>query len=84
MRFFVVREGWGIKYLFLLSYLKPRIFVFHQYFLGKTAFLWNFHLNNELKKVLYVPTGAIFSPTMVFQKETIPSIAHAVSLEVIS
>lgn len=37
----------------------------------------------KLKKVLIVPTGAIFSPTRIFQKETIPSIAHAVSLEVI-
>lgn len=48
------------------------------------SYIYQKMLNNELKKVLYVPTGAIFSPTMVFQKETIPSIAHAVSLEVIS
>ena len=34
------------------------------------------------KKVLIVPTGAIFSPTRVFQKDSIPSIAHAISLEV--
>ena len=33
-------------------------------------------------KVLIVPTGAIFSPTRIFQKESIPSIAHAFSLEV--
>ena len=39
--------------------------------------------NNKLKKVLVVPTGAIFSPTLVFQKETIPSIAHAICLEVV-
>ena len=37
----------------------------------------------SLKKVLIVPTGALFSPTLVFQKESIPAIAHAVSLEVI-
>lgn len=37
----------------------------------------------KIKKVLIVPTGAIFSPTRLFQKETIPAIAHAVSLEVI-
>lgn len=37
----------------------------------------------KIKKVLFVPTGAIFSPTRVFQKQTIPSIAHAVSLEVV-
>ena len=38
---------------------------------------------NELKRVLYVPTGALFNPTLVFQKQNILSIAHAVSLEVI-
>ena len=36
----------------------------------------------KLQKVLIVPTGAIFSPTRVFQKDTIPSIAHAIALEV--
>lgn len=45
------------------------------------------HIINEmkkkkLKKVLIVPTGALFSPTMYFQKESLPAIAHAVSLEV--
>ena len=38
--------------------------------------------NKELKRVLIVPTGAIFSPTMVFQKETVPAISHAIGLEV--
>ena len=38
---------------------------------------------NKLKKVLIVPTGALFSPTLVFQKESIPAIAHAISLEVV-
>ncbi len=38
--------------------------------------------SHKLKRVLIVPTGAIFSPTWTFQKESIPSIAHAVSLEV--
>ena len=37
----------------------------------------------ELKKVLLVATGALFSPTMVFQHENILSIANAVSLEVV-
>ena len=36
----------------------------------------------KYKRVLIVPTGAIFSPTRVFQKDSIPSIAHAISLEV--
>ena len=38
--------------------------------------------NKDLKRVLYVATGALFSPTLVFQKENILSIAHAISLEV--
>lgn len=37
----------------------------------------------ELKKVLLVATGALFSPTTLFQHENILSIAHAVSLEAI-
>lgn len=37
----------------------------------------------KYQKVLIVPTGAIFSPTRVFQKDSIPSIAHAISLEVV-
>lgn len=35
------------------------------------------------KKVLVVPTGAIFSPTRTQQKDSIPSIAHAFGLEVV-
>ena len=38
--------------------------------------------NKELKKVLYVPTGALYNPVTVFQKHNILSIAHAISLEV--
>jgi stage V sporulation protein AD len=36
----------------------------------------------ELKKVLVVATGALLSTTTVGQKQSIPSIAHAISLEV--
>lgn len=39
-------------------------------------------LKGKYKKILLVPTGAIFSPTYTFQKESIPSIANAISLEV--
>lgn len=39
-------------------------------------------LDGKIKKVLLVPTGALFSPTLFFQKESIPAIAHAISLEV--
>lgn len=37
----------------------------------------------NLKRVLVVATGALFSPTFVFQKENILSIAHAISLEAV-
>lgn len=37
----------------------------------------------ELKRVLLVATGALFSPTFVFQHNNILSIANAVSLEVV-
>ena len=36
----------------------------------------------ELKKVLLLATGALMSTTMVNEKETIPAICHAISLEV--
>ena len=36
----------------------------------------------ELKKVLIVATGALLSTTTIGQKQTIPSIAHAIGLEV--
>lgn len=35
----------------------------------------------KLKRVLVVATGALYSPTIVFQKENIYTIAHAISLE---
>ncbi len=37
----------------------------------------------KLKKVLLVATGALMSPTMLNQKLNIPSISHAISLEVL-
>lgn len=36
----------------------------------------------ELKKVLLVATGSLHSPSMVNQKMAIPSVSHAISLEV--
>ena len=47
------------------------------------SYILNQMRNKKLKKVLIVPTGALFSPTMFFQKESLPAIAHAVSLEVV-
>lgn len=37
--------------------------------------------NGHLKKVLFVGTGALLSPTSTLQGETIPGIAHAVTIE---
>ncbi len=37
----------------------------------------------EFKKILLVATGALFSPTFLFQKTSIPAIAHAISLELV-
>lgn len=39
--------------------------------------------NSKFKKVLIVGTGALHSPNLLNQKDTIPAIAHAVSLEVL-
>lgn len=52
-------------------------------FLVVFGYIYNEMLKGKYKKVLIIPTGAIFSPTLVFQKESIPSIANAISLEVI-
>lgn len=37
--------------------------------------------SGELKKVLFCATGALMSPTLSMQGESIPSISHAVSIE---
>lgn len=39
--------------------------------------------NGEYSRVLLIATGALMSATMVLSKNSIPSIAHAVSLEVV-
>ena len=50
---------------------------------GLTVFgyIYKEMLKGKYKKVLVVPTGAIFSPTFTFQKESIPGMANAISLE---
>ncbi|MCD7033297.1 stage V sporulation protein AD [Metabacillus sp. GX 13764] len=53
---------------------------------GCSAVVTYSHLFNEIKKgnlkrVLVVATGALLSPTMVQQKESIPAIAHGVVFE---
>ena len=45
------------------------------------GYIYKEMLKGKYKKVLLVPTGALFSPTFTFQKETIPGIANAISLE---
>ena len=47
------------------------------------GYIYKEMLKGKYKKILLVPTGALFSPTFTFQKETIPSIANAISMEVI-
>ena len=47
------------------------------------GYIYKEMLKGKYKKVLIVPTGAIFSPTMFFQKQSIPGIANCVSLEAI-
>lgn len=49
--------------------------VFNGYLLRQMA-------EGTLKRVLFCPTGALLSPTSTQQGESIPSIAHAVALEV--
>ena len=39
--------------------------------------------NKKLRRVLFLATGALFSPILVYQKENINSICHAISLEVV-
>lgn len=38
-------------------------------------------LSGDYKRILFVPTGALMSPTSAGQGESIPSIAHAVAVE---
>ena len=46
------------------------------------GYVYNELKKKTLKKVLVVATGALFSPTLLYQKQNINSIAHAISLEV--
>lgn len=47
------------------------------------SYLFDQMKKGEYQKILLVATGALMSPTMVNQKQSIPSIAHLVSLEVV-
>lgn len=47
------------------------------------SYIYQLLQKKKLKKVLFLATGALFSPLLVYQKENINSICHAVSLEVV-
>lgn len=46
------------------------------------GYIYNMLKEKKLQKVLLVATGALFSPTFLFQKQNILGIAHAISMEV--
>jgi stage V sporulation protein AD len=45
------------------------------------GYFYNEMKRGKIKKILFVATGALHSPTSALQKETIPSVAHAVAIE---
>ena len=47
------------------------------------GYVYNQLKTKKLKRVLLIATGALFSPTLLYQKQNINSIAHAISLEVV-
>ena len=47
------------------------------------SYIFDMMKKKKIKRVLFLATGALFSPISVYQKENINSICHAVSLEVI-
>ena len=47
------------------------------------SYIYNLMKKRKLKRVLVLATGALFSPLLLYQKENINSICHAVSLEVV-
>ena len=47
------------------------------------GYIYSLLKKKSVKRVLLVPTGALYSSTMYFQKESLPAIAHAISLEVV-
>ncbi|MBR1746615.1 MAG: stage V sporulation protein AD [Clostridia bacterium] len=47
------------------------------------AYLYKMLSQGTLKKILFVPTGALLSKVSSLQGETIPAIAHAVAIEVV-
>lgn len=46
-----------------------------------SGYLYKKLLKKEINKLLFIPTGALLSPTSVLQGESIPGIAHAIVIE---
>ena len=47
------------------------------------SYLYDLLKKRKLKRILFLATGALFSPILIYQKENINSICHAISLEVV-
>ena len=47
------------------------------------SYIYDLLKKKKVKRVLFLATGAMFSPTMIHQKENIKSICHAISLEAV-
>ena len=47
------------------------------------SYIYKLMKKKKLKRVLFLATGALFSPLLLYQKENINSICHAISLEVV-
>ena len=47
------------------------------------SYIYDLLKNKKIKRVLFLATGALFSPILIYQKENINSICHAISLEAI-
>lgn len=47
------------------------------------GYIYNLLKKKKLKRVLVLATGALFSPILLYQKENINSICHAISLEAV-
>ena len=47
------------------------------------SYLYELLKKKKYKRILFLATGALFSPLLLYQKENIYSICHAVSLEVV-
>jgi stage V sporulation protein AD len=48
------------------------------------SYIYSLLKKKKVKRVLFLATGALFSPTMIHQGENIKSICHAISLEAVS